>query len=492
MIYTSGRKVSIISIALALFVSCSPSYNPSEVQSDFSGFVNSNSDILKKELCEHWGGDTAFVQLLGVVPDTAYKRFRAFYDQQYPNGTYLQNGSEFTKVSMDEYFQDYPQEAPIFRIFLSRKDRVQGNKFSDAGFSRDMMTNGRNYKDRVDLGAVYDNSNYDYITRNYYILTAIYNDGDFWVFSSDTRFHDEYERFAETLFPMSLINTKTIIARFYATEDKVDISEVEKDLVWLNNFTEFSKAIALTRGDRCGCDNGDTTVTDIDGNLYKIIQIGGQCWFKENLKTTRFNNGDSINMAYFATNENIANVASDEVLMADALAPEMPEAANAPAPEVPEEINYETDSALYVMYNNDLKNKKEYGLLYNHAVVINQRNVCPLGWHIATEQDINDLIKPFGGDKAGHKLKEVGISHWVGEDNSTDESGFKSLPGGMCSKWTGFCDLGSKANYWFLFKSVGPKDYAPGFFSLNTTYYIDIEKNEIKNKFLSIRCVRDN
>ncbi|MFN5576435.1 MAG: hypothetical protein ACK5BH_09105, partial [Bacteroidota bacterium] len=35
-------------------------------------------------------------------------------------------------------------------------------------------------------------------------------------------------------------------------------------------------------------------VTDIDGNSYKTIVIDDLVWFAENLKVTRFQNGDTI------------------------------------------------------------------------------------------------------------------------------------------------------------------------------------------------------
>ena len=46
------------------------------------------------------------------------------------------------------------------------------------------------------------------------------------------------------------------------------------------------------------CDNDDKTgngvVRDIDGNIYQTVTIGSQTWMAENLKTTRYRNGDSV------------------------------------------------------------------------------------------------------------------------------------------------------------------------------------------------------
>ena len=39
---------------------------------------------------------------------------------------------------------------------------------------------------------------------------------------------------------------------------------------------------------------GAATVTDVDNNTYNTVQIGTQCWMKENLRTTRYANGTSI------------------------------------------------------------------------------------------------------------------------------------------------------------------------------------------------------
>ena len=57
----------------------------------------------------------------------------------------------------------------------------------------------------------------------------------------------------------------------------------------LSEITNVTFSTSLTNG--CG---GITSVTDIDGNVYPVVEIGNQCWTKENLKTTKYADGSVI------------------------------------------------------------------------------------------------------------------------------------------------------------------------------------------------------
>jgi len=155
------------------------------------------------------------------------------------------------------------------------------------------------------------------------------------------------------------------------------------------------------------------TVTDIDGNSYNTVTIGTQIWMKENLKTTRFNNGDSISTISLPI--------------------------------------YNDSNAVYQWaYNEDSLNTAEYGRLYTWFVVVDSRNVCPAGWHVPADTEWISLANFLGGDSiAGDKMKEAGTMHWsVSSSSVTNSSDFTALPGGQRGNPAGFANLNTFGNFW--------------------------------------------
>ncbi|MDX9929421.1 MAG: fibrobacter succinogenes major paralogous domain-containing protein [Bacteroidales bacterium] len=149
-----------------------------------------------------------------------------------------------------------------------------------------------------------------------------------------------------------------------------------------------------------------TTVTDIDGNTYNTVVIGTQAWFKEDLKTTKYNDGT-------------------------------------PIPHVTRNAEWETlTSGAYSYYNNS-GSTIEYGALYNWYTVDNNKatrmasnggkNICPVGWHVPSDDEWTTLATYLGGkDIAGGKLKAEGTFYWAEPNKgATNETGFTALPGGI-------------------------------------------------------------
>lgn len=213
------------------------------------------------------------------------------------------------------------------------------------------------------------------------------------------------------------------------------------------------------------CNKKDKRPKDADGYVYDTIQIGDQVWMKENLRTSKYNDGDSI--------------PSDKSV----------------------DWEYGTVGAYTIykdpQYPDKVKNEAKYGKLYNwHAV--NSGKLAPKGWHVATRSDWDILDKFLGHLTACKKLKTTHSWDYFKDATGTDESGFSALPGGERS-WGGdtFYDLGKGAYFWtssmealhkptcVLYPTCVIISYAnPDNININVDYY--------KPNFgMSVRCVKD-
>ena len=206
-------------------------------------------------------------------------------------------------------------------------------------------------------------------------------------------------------------------------------------------------------------------LTDIDGNTYLTIKIGEQWWMAENLKVTRYRNGDPI-----------PNV-TDESAWSD------------------------LTTGAYCSYENDPANAETYGYLYNWYAVNDPRGLAPEGWHVPTDAEWKQLEMSLGmsqsqaddvgwrGTDEGGKLKETGTAHWKSSnEGATNESGFSALPGGGRYGNGRFLNAGDGAFFWSSTEInrnyVWLRGLGYGDSHFNRSY------NDLQNGF-SVRCVRD-
>ena len=130
------------------------------------------------------------------------------------------------------------------------------------------------------------------------------------------------------------------------------------------------------------------------GQTYATVQIGDQCWFKENL--------------------NIGSM--------------IPAGANMSNNEVTEKY----------CYDNLETNCNIYGGLYQwnemmqYSTTSGTQGICPPAWHLPTIDEWTTLIDFLGGlNDAGGKMKETGTFHWNNPNTgATNSSGFTTLPAG--------------------------------------------------------------
>ncbi len=236
---------------------------------------------------------------------------------------------------------------------------------------------------------------------------------------------------------------------------------------------------------------------DVDGNVYDVVTIGNQLWMAENLRVTRYRNGDEIPTGLSA------------------------------------EDWEETDDGAFIIFDHDhftasgIDSPEEMadinGKLYNWHAVNDSRGLCPEGWRVPGSDDRSNLIAYLEGQGfpneddnveqgAGNALKSCRQinSDLGGECNTTvhprwrdpelagfsphqgfNEFGFNALPGAYrrIDETLTWGELGGSAKWWTTEEySDGSKSwyfsvsYATGHVSPNIAS---------RREGLSIRCVRD-
>ena len=215
-------------------------------------------------------------------------------------------------------------------------------------------------------------------------------------------------------------------------------------------------------------------VTDIEGNAYNTVRIGTQCWFSENLKTTRYRNGDPIHTETSGLVWSTLTVGS------------------------------------YCWYNNDETAYKDlYGALYNWYAVVDSRGLCPTGWHVPSNGEWNILENylinngyNYDESISGNKISKsmASVSGWnyyptEGSPGNPDyptvknRSGFSALPGGVNdANEQMFGSVGNFAIWWSSTEETPSTAWDRG-----VDYrYIELGRRHVnKSSGFSVRCIKD-
>ena len=221
---------------------------------------------------------------------------------------------------------------------------------------------------------------------------------------------------------------------------------------------------------------GTSTLTDIDGNVYNTVQIGSQCWMKENLRTTQYVDSTAISQG----------------------------------------SNTSTTVAYWYYPNSDASNKTTYGLLYNWKAVMRNsssssanpsgvQGVCPTGWHVPSDAEWKQMEMTVGmsqsdADNTGYRgniaAKLSGNTGWTssttanaaGNLSAPDRniSGFSALPAGSYGGI--YDDFGYYAGFWSATEYDSSDAWQRGLHNNRAGVY---RNNTNKGNGYSVRCIRD-
>ena len=268
---------------------------------------------------------------------------------------------------------------------------------------------------------------------------------------------------------MSLINMKLFLSIFIALFFTANLAMSQDTLyVYQGGAVLYQRAVASV--DSVGFtyikpESG--TLIDNDGHSYKYKQFGTQVWMTENLRTSKYSNGENITNTTLATDW------------------------------------IHSYSGAWCDYNNDVANDSKYGKLYNWYAVSDSRKIAPTGWHVATDAEwtilTNYVAANFGTSLSTAKAlaatniwASYGTTGTIGNNHSINNfSGFNAIPRGLRSDADGsFFNFGFQGYWWC-------NTNAPG--TYNESYFRDLLYNNsgVGSYFLpmsngfSVRCVRD-
>jgi uncharacterized protein (TIGR02145 family) len=220
-------------------------------------------------------------------------------------------------------------------------------------------------------------------------------------------------------------------------------------------------------------------VTDIGNNIYETVKIGELWWMAENLRVTRYRNGDEMPTGL------------DNGVWGD------------------------TTSGAFAVYphglvdhiDSDEEMLEAYGALYNWHAVADERGLCPEGWRVPADVEWKLLEMYLGVSQQavektgwrendeGGKLKStrtIPLIHPTWESpnlGATNETGWSGLPGGYRDYSGEFGYLGTFGRWWSSSEHVPGGDYVV-FRSLGSNYSGISRFVALKQHGFSVRCVR--
>ncbi len=236
-----------------------------------------------------------------------------------------------------------------------------------------------------------------------------------------------------------------------------------------SGYLEFDVAANTDDGSCVTLDTTGCAPVSMGGHTYSVVEIGDQCWFAENLRTTVYGNGDAIPTSL--TDGEWGSTTSG---------------ATAVYGEDDGCDNYSPD----IDACDEAQSLSEYGRLYNWYAVDDARGLCPSGWHVPTDGEwtgLEDFItsQGFSGTE-GTALKST--YGWYDGGNGTDDFGFSALPGGYRLNGDGyFVNAGYDGSWWSSSPSGG-NAWPRGLNSDNPYVF----RNDANPRFgFSVRCLRD-
>jgi uncharacterized protein (TIGR02145 family) len=214
-------------------------------------------------------------------------------------------------------------------------------------------------------------------------------------------------------------------------------------------YGEEQTFLTLNPGEPCQ----GVPLVEYEGKVYHTVQVGSQCWLRENLNAgTRVNSG---------VDQDPANGLTEKYCYQDL------------------ESNCDVYGGLYQW--DEMMQGSTGGMV---------QGICPPGWHLPDNLEFQALAEVLGGDSlCGGKMKERGYIHWIYPNSgATNESGLTVLPAGIRNSNTSFGNLRDHAYFWVSTEYSNPHS----FYRFLSEVSDDLFQGYVsKENGMSIRCLQN-
>lgn len=249
------------------------------------------------------------------------------------------------------------------------------------------------------------------------------------------------------------------------------VSERNRQILFLFLLFAMVPLLASAQTD-CG------TVTDYDGHVYATVQLGNQCWMRENLRVTHYADGTALQLG----------------------------------------TTTDADGRYYYYPDGSAAHVERYGLLYSWFTALNGakptedvpsglQGICPKGWHMPSNfewmaledflgykdehrcgTDVNNVAKTMASQEGWYldvmtKAPECSI---MDDPVANNSSRLNILPAG--SFWNSYYGFGTNTGFWTA--SEGSDVTSPIHYLVNTNATVEINCTP-KEAAYSVRCLKD-
>ena len=262
--------------------------------------------------------------------------------------------------------------------------------------------------------------------------------------------------------------------------------------------TAYGSQVTLTLPvvDTKSCSSAPVVI-DHEGNAYATVQIGEQCWMRENLRTTTSPKTgtkvalparNSAGNVYSSLGSKVAHwYACDETTYAPkgyGLLYNWCAAMDTANPQ----SHLEVPDSDHINGNNNS---------FNLTVTAPWRGICPAGWHIPSYAELNDsIIKKYNGGMLADGSDWDSSTSTTAPGNSSysdrNSTGFTALPAGFFNNYNSQSS-GQEAHFWSTWQMDGENGSKSAARAMKLLYNGNDPKlvTQEKNKGLSVRCVKD-